>query len=415
MKPRRVLHVSRNLNYGCGNVVEQLTRALDRNRYEPILALDTHEQTILRKKLYESGIKTFDLKKPRLIGSIERTRTDKAWNISGLLASHFNEQTVNAYLSLKSIRRFVLHQVPRIRPFLSLIRDHQIDLVHTHSDLKHGRPEIMAAWMSRIPCISHVHGYIEPTWFEKLFSIFVSSFIYISNDVAEHFYCRGFSRAKGVTIYNGLDLKNYPQYSSSREVRAEFNLNSDDILVGLIGRIDWWKGHDYFVAALAEAVKHIPKLRGIIIGEPSGDRINQEYFNRLKKQVNSLQLNDKIIFTGFRSDIPRLMNATDIIVHASSEPEPFGLVAIEGMAVGKPVVATAAGGILDIIQDGVDGILVPCKDSISMAKAILEITSNKKNAKRMGIESRKRIAEKFTIENQAAAVEELYDSLLNFA
>jgi glycosyltransferase involved in cell wall biosynthesis len=135
----------------------------------------------------------------------------------------------------------------------------------------------------------------------------------------------------------------------------------------------------------------------------------------LKKQVDALQLNDKIIFTGFRSDIPRLMNAMDIIVHASSEPEPFGLVAIEGMAVGKPVVATAAGGILDIIQEGVNGMLVPCKDSISMAKAILELTSNKTKAKRMGSESRRRIAEKFTIENQAAAVEELYDSLLNSA
>jgi glycosyltransferase involved in cell wall biosynthesis len=413
MKTRRVLHVSRNINYGCGNVVDQLTRALDRKRYEPIIAFDTHELTSLRKKLYESGIKIVDLKKPFDSSAIKSTTTVKSKTISEFLSSKFNTKAANVYLSLKGARKFALHQAPRIRSFLKLIRDHQIDLVHTHSNLNHGKPEIIAARVSGIPCVSHVHGYIEPTWFEKSFLIFVNAFIYISNDIAEHFYSRGFPMSKGVTIHNGVDLKSYPRHCSSIDVRREFNVKSDDILVGLIGRIDWWKGHDYFIDAFAEAANHISGLRALVIGEPSGGDINYNYYNMLKTKIKTSNLNGRIVFTGFRSDVQRLMSSMDIVVHASSRPEPFGLVAIEGMAAGKPVIATAAGGILDIIQDGVTGMLVPCKDSGSMAKAIIELALNKKKAEQIGLASRQRIAEKFTINHQAAAVEKLYDSLLS--
>ena len=140
--------------------------------------------------------------------------------------------------------------------------------------------------------------------------------------------------------------------------------------------------------------------------------IQESYFRKLILLIKELKINEKIIFTGFRNDVPRLISAMDIIVHASSSPEPFGLVVIEGMAAGKPVIATAKGGVLDIIEDGVNGILVPCKDSKSMAKAIQKIYHDKKLSKKIGTAARKRIIEKFTIEHQVAAVEKLYDSLL---
>jgi glycosyltransferase involved in cell wall biosynthesis len=152
----------------------------------------------------------------------------------------------------------------------------------------------------------------------------------------------------------------------------------------------------------------------LIVGEVWNDKggKNHRYYKRLKSLVRSLDIDDKIIFTGFRSDIPRFISAFDIVVLASSEPEPFGLVVIEGMAAGKPVIATASGGILDIIEDGVNGLLVPCKDSKAMAEAILEIVFNKDKAQRMGLAARRRVAERFTMERQIKAVEELYDSLL---
>jgi len=105
------------------------------------------------------------------------------------------------------------------------------------------------------------------------------------------------------------------------------------------------------------------------------------------------------------------MSALDVVVHASSVPEPFGLVVIEGMAAAKPV-ATAAGGVLDIIEDGVNGLLVPCKDSKAMARAILQILSDRDKAEQMGLAARRRVTEKFTVQQQVTAVQKLYNSIL---
>ena len=113
--------------------------------------------------------------------------------------------------------------------------------------------------------------------------------------------------------------------------------------------------------------------------------------------------------------MPCLVAALDVVVHASSTPEPFGLTVIEGMAAGKPVVATAAGGVLDIIEDGVNGMLVPCKDSKAMARAILQILSDRDKAKKMGLAARRRVTEKFTVQHQVTAVQKLYDSILGIA
>ena len=103
----------------------------------------------------------------------------------------------------------------------------------------------------------------------------------------------------------------------------------------------------------------------------------------------------------------------DIIVHASSRPEPFGLVIIEGMASGKPVIATEAGGVLDIIENGVNGILVKCKDEKAISRAIYQIISNKEKSKKLSLEGQKKVYKNFRIENQIIAIQELYDNILS--
>jgi glycosyltransferase involved in cell wall biosynthesis len=101
-----------------------------------------------------------------------------------------------------------------------------------------------------------------------------------------------------------------------------------------------------------------------------------------------------------------------MVVHTSIIPEPFGLVIIEGMASGKPVVATAAGGVLDIIEDGLNGLLVPCGDAKAISRAILQIISDPDRAKQLGMAARRRVAEKFTIQRQVMATQKLYDVIL---
>jgi len=395
-------------------VVEQMAKELDRKRYEPIIVFDTHKQSHLRTRLSKSDIKTIDFKKTKdgYVPAKLRGRRDN--NFSDFLKVRFGESVCQVYLSMKSVHKFMLRQMPKIRSYLKIIRENEIDLIHTHSELIHGKPEILSAWIAGIPCISHNHGYSKLTPFDKYFDRFVDSFIYISTDIAKHHIAQGKSKAKGTVIHNGLDMKDFTRTYDTTLVRKELCSTSDEILIGLPGRISWWKGHEYFLEAIAEVTKEISGLKGVIIGDVTEDSFgrNRQYFKKLQSTVKSLNIEDKILFAGFRSDVPRVLAALDVVVHTSSIPEPFGLVVIEGMAASKPVVATGAGGVLDIIEDGVNGLLVPCKDSKAMAKAILQIISDKAKAKQMGLAARQSVAIKFTIQRQVTAIQKLYDSLL---
>lgn len=308
---------------------------------------------------------------------------------------------------------FFRQDVQRISLFIKAIKENEINLVHTHHDLRCCKPEIIAARLAGIPCISHRHGYANYTSFDMFFSRFVASNIYISNDVSGYHISQGESREKANIIHNGIMLSEFEEFHNTDQVRREFGCTSDDRLIGIIGRIDWWKGHEYFLEAVAEVSKQVSNIKCLIIGEmTAASDQNQQYWEKLHLLGKSLDLEEKIIFTGFRSDMPKVISALEVVVHASSEPEPFGLVVIEGMAAGKPVVATAAGGVLDIIEDGVSGLLVPCKDSKAMAMAILEVLSNKKKMRLIGEAARRRIAEKFTVQQQIEAVQKVYDTLL---
>jgi len=415
MTIRKVLHVVRSVEGGVPVVVDQLARGLDPNRYEAIVLFDTHLKSELRKKMHESDIKTIDFKKCLDKQNHLSPELRKNFDISGRLEKNFGKKARLIYLSLRSFFIFMRNETLRIRPFLRVIRGNKIDLVHTHSDLYGEKIEFVAAWLAGIPCICHNHGYPEFSYFDKMFSHFVDAFIYVSRDVAEHHISQGKPQSKAKIIHNGLYINDFTKKYDTADVRNEFGVKADEFLIGIVGRIDFWKGHEYFLQAMAELLKQTPNVKGMIIGgfEKNGQvNNNSRYFGHLQWLLKSLHLKDKIIFTGYRSDVPRLISALDVVVHASTMREPFGLVVIEGMAAGKPVVATAAGGVLDIIEDGVNGLLVPCKDSKAMAKAILQIISDRQKAEKMGLAARVHVREKFTAQQQVKALQKLYDAVL---
>jgi len=415
MKPRRILYVTRISKGGVAVVMDHLVRGLDKELYESVVVFDTPQSSTIRKKLVSSDIKTIELMECRdLQHGKKKCEVPKKRSIGALLETYLGEKVRDIYVALKSGFSFFFRDIPRVKLFLRIIRENKIDLVHTHSDLRHGKPEIVAARMVGVPCVTHHHGYSDYTHFDTLFAGLVNTNIYISNDVAEYHIARGESRTKGKIIHNGISLSDFMQQYDVLQVRKEFDCMPDQILVGLVARLDWWKGHEFFLEAMAEVVKKTHNTKGLIIGglaELNYDS-SKRYLDRLHVMVNSLGLEEKIVFTGHRNDIPRLVASLDVAVHASSNPEPFGLTVIEGMAAGKPVVATAAGGVLDIIEDGVNGLLIPCKDSKAMATAILQILSDWDKAKKMGLAARRCVAEKFTVQQQVTSVQKIYDSIL---
>lgn len=224
----------------------------------------------------------------------------------------------------------------------------------------------------------------------------------------------GVPSEKVCTVYNGIDPDQYFQAKSYREtIRKEFNISDQITLVGFVARMVPQKGHGRFFEALSEVTKKVSNVKALIVGDTTLNYDEPEYRDVLKRQVEGLGLEEKLCFTGFREDIPAIMNAIDIFVSASLK-EPFGRTTVEAMICGKPVVATRTAGSQEIVLDGVTGILVPIEDTKAMATAILSLVENSEKASSMGRCGRKRAKELYNLSEIVPNMDrhclELYDA-----
>jgi glycosyltransferase involved in cell wall biosynthesis len=180
--------------------------------------------------------------------------------------------------------------------------------------------------------------------------------------------------------------------------------------IGLIGRISPWKGQHIFIRAAALVHEKYPKARFVMIGAALFGE--ERYEGEVRRLPAALGIESVVEFAGFRADVQGAIAQLDLVVHASTTGEPFGQVIIEGMASGKPVIATNGGGVPEIIEDGVTGLLVPMGDVPQMADAICRILANPAFGREMGARARRRVAHDFTVEKTARKVEAVYAEVL---
>ena len=180
--------------------------------------------------------------------------------------------------------------------------------------------------------------------------------------------------------------------------------------IALVGRIAAWKGQHIFLHAAALVRDEFPQARFQIIGAPLFGE--HEYAQSLRRMVCALGLTDRVAFLGFREDVPALLAGADVVVHASTLGEPFGQVVIEGMAAGKPVVATDGGALPEIVIPGETGLLVPMGDAPALAAALRALLEDPVRAAAMGTAGRRRVRERFTIAHTVRKMESIYEHLL---
>lgn len=174
-------------------------------------------------------------------------------------------------------------------------------------------------------------------------------------------------------IYPGTDFTKIAERTRNLEeietLKEKLSANNKCI-VGLFGRLTPWKGQDVFI----QAISQLPNTHGVIVGDAFFGQ--ESYQQQLEAQVEKLNLQSRITFTGHSNQVPEWMAACDIIVHCSTAPEPFGLVIVEGMAALKPVIASDGGGAQEIIVNEVTGQLTPMKDADALAAAINRYIEN---------------------------------------
>lgn len=297
---------------------------------------------------------------------------------------------------------------------LRYIKKNNIHIMHVNClDIRAG----IAAWLAGVPFIGHLRVVFPFTWRDRLFVQLSRKVIAVSNAVVNAF-CKESSgyMSKFVVIPNAIEI---PGDITPARLREEFRLSSDTKLVGAVGRIDTFKGYEYFIESASIIKREMLNVAFFIIGGVIHEE-GEMYLTNLKRSVSKLGLSDCLFFTDFREDILSVIAALDILVVPSIEirkaggrvTEGFGRVAIEGMVVGVPVVASNIGGLTEIVEDNVSGMLVPPGNSSAIAEATLFILADEVKAKALSEAGRKRVEELFTIQQQADKIKKLYLKIL---
>jgi glycosyltransferase involved in cell wall biosynthesis len=180
----------------------------------------------------------------------------------------------------------------------------------------------------------------------------------------------GFPADRVVTILNGLDLELLRPLSGSERqaVRAGEGWTPDEIVLCCVGRLAEWKGQHLAVEAMARLGGRVPRLRLVLVGDRGFD--GPEYGLRLRRSATTNGLDRQVTFTGFRDDAQKVMAASDVILHTSVLPEPLGLTPMEAQALGVPVVASGAGGVLETVADRTTGYLFKPGDVDDLCRGI---------------------------------------------
>lgn len=213
-------------------------------------------------------------------------------------------------------------------------------------------------------------------------------------------------------VYPGVELERFDPHClpTPREARRQLGLPANGPLIGIVGRLQRWKGMHVLIESLPEILRAHPEAQAVIVGGKHA--LEPDYPAFLRGRVAALGLEHKVMLAGLQSNVPEWMQAMDVIVHASDH-EPFGIVVIEALALGKPVVAGSAAGPTEIITGGMNGLLTPYGDAPALAAAVRRYLDNPKLARKIGDAARTRAQEFSTrryAENCVAALQDLVRS-----
>jgi glycosyltransferase involved in cell wall biosynthesis len=284
------------------------------------------------------------------------------------------------------------------------------------------RPVIVHSFLFRANIIARIAGYLSGVpviissvrvmggerdyhhFVDRLTAFMTDHFVAVSNAVKDHIVRKAhLSERKVSTIYNGIAVANSNDFDMSA-LMSSVGLKHGERIIMTAGRLHRQKGYDHLMQALSMVQESFPGIKLLILGDGEEEK-------NLKKLAHLLELTEKIVFLGLRSDVGHLLQCSELFV-LPSRWEGFPNAVLEAMAAGKPVVATAVGGIPELVVDGVTGILVPPEDARALAEAIMGMLSHDERAKAMGEAGRQRVQQYFSMDAMIAKTEDLYHHLL---
>lgn len=267
--------------------------------------------------------------------------------------------------------------------------------------------------MTGIPWVAFAHGKTVENWkirFYTRLDIFAMKradrVVAVSKGLYEHqLKPAGIQQSRVRVVHNAIDADTIQPTVPREQMRKELSLPQESFVIGVIGRFSPEKGQDIFVKAVAQASGIGTDLRVLFVGDgPEMDRV--------KSMARDLGIEDRLIFLGYRDDIPNLYQAIDVVV-IPSRSEGLPNVLLEALAVGKAVIATDVGGIAEVIEHRENGILLPANDVTSLAAALEEIYRNTELYNHITGNSRQSVKINFSTEARAKNIYSVYQELLS--
>lgn len=293
------------------------------------------------------------------------------------------------------------YTIPKI---IKLTKKLKIDLIHCNA-YRLNPYAVKISKKTGIPVVTHIRWFKDVSHVKKYILHKAGFLIAVSKYIALFF--KRYDNAN--IIYDGININDFKNHSSNKDIKKEFSIKDDVFLVGMMAQITPRKGHKDFIDAAALIKKCCPNIKFLCVGADILDK--QLNLDDLKKYAIKKNA-DNIIFTGHRDDVENIYNALDCLV-LPSHIEPFGRVILEAMASEIPVIATKSGGPQEIIKDGVNGLLVDIKSPEKIASCIMKIFNDfalREQIIKNGFDT---VKNKFEIKKYVKKIELTYEQLLN--
>jgi glycosyltransferase involved in cell wall biosynthesis len=385
-----ILYVEGNANRTIGGSYFSLlflVAGLDQTRFTPLVAFATENSLLPRFRA--TGARTL------IVPAIERVLA------SGPLGR-----------LLAKARNFYRGYFVQPRRLARILRSERIDLVHLNNSIRHNHAWMLAARLAGVACITHERdlrrGFMTR---DRRLARNLDAVICISNAVHENLVANGLGDLPLVTIFNGLDPAQMQGTRAPADVRAEIGVAPDARLIGIVGNIKPWKGQEVVIRAMGLLREEFPDLACVLIGDTSPNEA--AYREQMAALTRELGIASRVHITGFRDDVPNYINVLDIQVHASIDPEPFGRVLLEAMALSKPLVASNGGAVPEIVVHEHTGLLFEPGNPAALAAALRRLLADRPRAAAMGAAGHARLLADFSIRRNIELTQALYERLLN--
>ncbi len=274
-----------------------------------------------------------------------------------------------------------------------------------------------AAWLAGLPCLWHVQdlvsrraGGLYPLLMGLIGQWFARFVIVDGNPIAAQL-APYISAQRLVLIHNGVDLQVFSPQVDGRRVRLEWGIAVDEFLIGNVARFTPWKGQHWLIEAFAALSNSFPSAKLVLVGAPVFD--SGAYEVELRALVDKYELQARVIFAGFRSDLPEVLAAMDVFVHTSVEKDTSPLAVVSAMAMGKAIISTAVPGVAELFPKQTEALLVPPSNPLALGAALQEILTSPSRRTALGQAARCQAEESLSLDYFTRQCEQVFERCLN--